>query len=157
RFLTRLVANAPPDDAGRIAGDLVLVGGGDPNFSARVLPFERQSEFSPNRLAPIEDLAEQVAAAGVRQIGGDVGGGDTRSAWQRYQRGWALEDIFNDDGPPLTALAINDNVVTLRIRPGTQPGDPAMVTFEPPTSYFALENRIRTTTGSARPIHLYRE
>lgn len=157
RFLTRIATDALPDAEGRIAGELVLAGGGDPNFSARVLPYDKQSEFLPNRLQPIDELAEELAAAGIRQIDGDIIGDDTLYVWQRYPHGWAVDDIANGDGPPVTALVINDNVVSLVIRPGQKAGDPALVRLDPPTPYFEVQNLIQTAPKAARPIRMYRE
>ncbi|HYM10334.1 MAG TPA: D-alanyl-D-alanine carboxypeptidase, partial [Bryobacterales bacterium] len=131
RFLTRLAASAPPDEQGRIAGNLLLEGGGDPNFSSRVLPYEKRTEFAPNRLAPIEDFADEVAAAGIREIDGNIVGDDTLYVWERYPQGWALDDTVNADGAPVTALVINDNTVALSIRPAERAGEPAVVSISP--------------------------
>jgi D-alanyl-D-alanine carboxypeptidase/D-alanyl-D-alanine-endopeptidase (penicillin-binding protein 4) len=43
RFETTVTAGAAPDSKGVIHGDLRLVGGGDPNLSARVLPYKQDS------------------------------------------------------------------------------------------------------------------
>jgi D-alanyl-D-alanine carboxypeptidase/D-alanyl-D-alanine-endopeptidase (penicillin-binding protein 4) len=136
RFTTRLAASSPPDAQGRIHGDLILVGGGDPNFSARVLPFQKHSEFSGDRLAPIDGMAAEAAAAGIVEVDGDVVGDDTFYLWEPYPQGWALEDTINGDGAPVTGLVINDNTVTLSIRPGQNAGDPAVVHLEPPERIF---------------------
>ncbi len=158
RFLTRLAAEAPPDDEGRIAGDLALIGGGDPNLSSRVLPFEKQTQFAGDRLAPIEDLADEVVAAGVSRIDGDIVGDDTFYVWQRYPQGWSVEDTVNRDGAPVTALALNDNTVMLVVRPGAKAGDPAAVRFEPPNGYFGIDNHVRTTSAKGgRPIRVDRK
>src|ERR1039458_10311668 len=76
-FRTRIVADGPPDAEGRIHGAL-RVGGGDPNLSARAIPY-RIGPLTGNPLAAIADLADQVAARGVKRIEGDVVGDDTRS------------------------------------------------------------------------------
>ena len=159
RFLTRLAATSPPDADGRIAGDLVLVGGGDPNFSSRVLPYETQTEFLKNRLEPVDDLAAQVAELGVRRIDGDIVGDDTFFVWQRYPEGWAQDDTIHGDGAPVSALVMNDNTVTLRIRPGERVGDPAWLTVNPPAGYFTIDNRTRTVEPgvAARSIRIHRE
>ncbi|MBI3694374.1 MAG: D-alanyl-D-alanine carboxypeptidase/D-alanyl-D-alanine-endopeptidase [Acidobacteria bacterium] len=152
RFLTRLAATAPPDAEGRIAGELVLAGGGDPNFSSRVLPYEKQTAFGANRLEPIEELAAQAAAAGVREISGDIVGDDAFYPWERYPDGWSYHDILGQDGAPVTALVFNDNVAALRIRPGHAPGEPASVSVDPPVPYFRIDSRIRTVAAAPRPI-----
>src|SRR3954453_12300810 len=38
-FQTRVLAQVPPDELGRIRGSLRLAGGGDPNLSARAIPY----------------------------------------------------------------------------------------------------------------------
>ncbi len=141
RYLTRLATDTPPDAEGRMAGDLALVGGGDPNFSSRVIPYEKRVEFRPNRLEPIEELAEEAAALGVRRIDGDIVGDDTRYLWERWADTWALEDIGNGDGPPVTALAFNDNVVALRIRPGG-------IEIHPSSSFYDIDDRRRGQAGA---------
>jgi D-alanyl-D-alanine carboxypeptidase/D-alanyl-D-alanine-endopeptidase (penicillin-binding protein 4) len=159
RYLTRLASTAPPDENGRLAGDLVLVGGGDPNFSSRVLPYNQRTEFSSNPLQPLEDLAEQVAALGVREITGNIIGDDTWFPWQRYVDSWDLEDIVLHDGAPVTALAFNDNVVALRLRPGAQAGERPLVSFQPPSEFYTVDNRASTVMSrtNRRVIRISRE
>src|SRR4029077_9030574 len=65
-FQTRVLADAPPDSAGRIRGPLRLVGGGDPNLSARAIPY-KVGPTTGNPLVAIEDLADQVASHGVKR------------------------------------------------------------------------------------------
>ena len=40
-FQTRVLAETPPDELGRIRGSLRLAGGGDPNLSARAVPYRK--------------------------------------------------------------------------------------------------------------------
>jgi D-alanyl-D-alanine carboxypeptidase/D-alanyl-D-alanine-endopeptidase (penicillin-binding protein 4) len=144
RYLTRVAADALPDAGGRLAGDLVLIGGGDPNLSSRVIPYEVKSEFRAERLEVIEELAAEVVAAGVQRIEGNIVGDDSHWVWERWADTWAVEDIANEDGPPVTALAIHDNLVALRLRPD------GAAEWDPPLSYYELDNRIRPGTGPLR-------
>jgi D-alanyl-D-alanine carboxypeptidase/D-alanyl-D-alanine-endopeptidase (penicillin-binding protein 4) len=144
RYLTRIASDALPDDGGRLVGDLVLVGGGDPNLSSRVIPYETKSEFRAERFEVIEELAAEVVAAGVQRVEGNIVGDDSHWIWERWADTWAVEDIANEDGPPVTALAFNDNLLTLRIRPG------GATEWDPPLPYYELDNRIRPGTGALR-------
>ena len=131
-FQTRVLADAPPDAEGRVHGPLRLVGGGDPNLSGRPVPY-RMGAAAGDPLAPIAALADQIAARGVRRVEGDILGDDTWYVWEPYAAGWGIEDPQSDDGPPVSALTLNDNVQTITVRPGrerrrpggdlAQPGD----------------------------------
>lgn len=151
-FQTRVVAGAPPDAAGRVQGPLVLVGGGDPNLSARVLPY-RVGPATGDPLAALDDLAAQVAVRGVKRVDGDIVGDDTWYVWQPYAPGWALDDPLYDYGAPVSALAVNDNAFTLSVRPGAGEGDLAAVELNPAMEYYAIDNRVRTVAaGGERRI-----
>jgi D-alanyl-D-alanine carboxypeptidase/D-alanyl-D-alanine-endopeptidase (penicillin-binding protein 4) len=159
-FRTRVVADGPPDAEGRIHGALRLVGGGDPNLSARAIPYRigpTTGNATGNPLAAIADLADQVAARGVKRIEGDVVGDDTWYVWEPYAVGWSIDDPRSDDGPAISALTLNDNTLTLSIRPGAAVGDPAVLTLNPPVEYYLLENRIRTVAaGGDRRVRMER-
>jgi len=155
-FRTRVLAQTPPDEQGRIRGALRLVGGGDPNLSARAVPY-RMGPVTGNPLAAIEELADQLAASGVRRVDGDIIGDDTWYVWQPYAAGWAVEDPQSDDGPPISALTLADNVLTLSVRPGAHAGDPAALSLLPPIELYRIDNRVRTVApGGERRIHFER-
>jgi len=155
-FTTRVMADAPPDAAGRIAGGIRLMGGGDPNLSARAIPY-RMGAITGNPLAAIEDLADQLVAKGVRQIDGDITGDDTWYVWQPYAVGWGIEDPQSDDGPPISALTLTDNVLTMNVAPGAAMGEPAALTFSPAIEFYRIENRVRTiAAGGERRIRFRR-
>ncbi len=151
-FVTRVLADAAPDAEGRIAGDLSLVGGGDPNLSARAIPYHL-GPSTGDPLAAIADLADQIAAHGVKRIAGSIVGDDTWYVWEPYATGWAIEDPKSDDGPPVSALTINDNTITLSVQPAAHAGDLAWLTMSPPLEYYRIANRVRTgPAGSERHV-----
>ncbi len=151
-FLTRVVADAVPDSNGVIAGDLSLIGGGDPNLSARAIPY-RKGATTGDPLAAIAELADQVAARGVRRIAGSIVGDDTWYVWEPYATGWGIEDPKSDDGPPVSALTVNDSTLALTIHAGARVGDLAWLTLNPLIEYYRIANRVRTgATGSEHRI-----
>jgi len=154
-FQTRVVADAAPGADGSIAGDVRLVGGGDPNLSPRPLPF-RQGPYTGDPLAAIEQLADQVAARGVKRIEGNIVGDDTWYVWEPYAPGWSLDDPQYDYGAPVSALTINDNVQNLNVKPGAREGDTAILMLNPALEFYTLENRILTTAAGQRSIHFER-
>jgi D-alanyl-D-alanine carboxypeptidase/D-alanyl-D-alanine-endopeptidase (penicillin-binding protein 4) len=155
-FTTRVIADAAPDADGRIAGSLRLVGGGDPNLSARAIPY-KMGPATGNPLAAIEDLADQLVARGVRRVDGGIIGDDTWYVWQPYAVGWGIDDPQSDDGPPISALTLTDNVLTLQVIPGAAVGEPAAVTFTPGIEFYRVDNRVRTVAvGGEHRIHFHR-
>jgi serine-type D-Ala-D-Ala carboxypeptidase/endopeptidase (penicillin-binding protein 4) len=152
KFQTRVLADAAPDAQGVIHGPVRLIGGGDPNLSARAIPY-RKGPVTGNPLAALEELADQVVARGVKRIEGSVIGDDTWYVWEPYAEGWSIDDPQFDYGAPVSALTINDNTITLHVRPGANEGDLAALTLNPPINYYQIENRIRTVaSGPERKI-----
>src|ERR1700761_115922 len=131
RFRTTVEAEGSLDDHGRLRGNLVIVGRGDPNISGRVLPYSLKTQRTPPHTQILEEMADQVAHSGLKIVDGDLIGDDSYYAFERYAEGWALDDLQWSDGAPVSALSFNDNVVFLNILPGEQVGDKALVTVEP--------------------------
>jgi D-alanyl-D-alanine carboxypeptidase/D-alanyl-D-alanine-endopeptidase (penicillin-binding protein 4) len=158
RFHTTVEAEGVIDDHGRLQGNLVIVGRGDPNISGRVFPYALKTQRVPPHTQILEEMADQVAHSGLKIIDGDLIGDDTFYAYERYAEGWALDDLQWSDGAPVSALSFNDNVVFVNILPGAQLGDKALITVEPQTDYYELDNRIvTTTTGLAKKIGVHRD
>jgi D-alanyl-D-alanine carboxypeptidase/D-alanyl-D-alanine-endopeptidase (penicillin-binding protein 4) len=154
-FQTRVLAAAAPDANGVLDGDLRLVGGGDPNLSARSIPY-RMGPNTGDPLAALAELAGKVAAAGVTRINGDIVGDDRWYVWEPFGAGWGIDDPIYDYGAPISALTLNDNAFTLHIRPGARAGDLAGLELDPPVEYYNIDNRILTTAGGERRVHYSR-
>lgn len=158
RFSTTVETTGTIDANGRLLGDLVIVGRGDPNLSGRVLPYALKTERRALAAQALEEMADQVTAHGVKMVDGDVVGDDTFYSPQRYAPGWAQDDLQWTDGAPVSALTFNDNVVYVNIQPGERDGDKALVTLDPDPDYYQLDNRIQTTAaGVTRKIGIRRE
>lgn len=158
RFRTTAEAEGRIDSHGRLLGDLVVVGRGDPNISGRTLPYALKTQRMAPHTQILEEMADQVAKSGLKMVDGDVIGDDTYYAFERYAEGWALDDLQWVDGAPVSALTFNDNVVFVNIQPGEQAGDKALITVEPETGYYELDNRIVTSpTGGTKRIGIHRD
>jgi len=155
RFRTRVTAGRAPDDSGHVRGDLFLEGGGDPTLSAREIPY-RAGPVTGDPLGPIEQLAEAVVARGVRRISGDIAGDDTAYVWAPYPEGWAQDDLVWQYGAPVSALSVNDNTLSIALRPAKAAGLPARIALSPPVEYYAIDNRVRTVEGSEAKVEVER-
>src|SRR2546429_6639966 len=72
RFHTTLETRGTVSPAGVLAGDLILVGRGDPNLSNRKFPYNLKEEFDGAPEKVLAELADALVAKGVREVAGDV-------------------------------------------------------------------------------------
>src|ERR1700740_551083 len=72
KFRTTVETTGTLDRYGRLNGDLVLVGHGDPNLSGRELPYDARTQRNDDPLLALETLADALVAKGVKYIDGDV-------------------------------------------------------------------------------------
>jgi D-alanyl-D-alanine carboxypeptidase/D-alanyl-D-alanine-endopeptidase (penicillin-binding protein 4) len=146
RFHTRVVLS------GR---DLVLIGAGDPNLSGRTLPYQPNLP-DPAPLAAINQLADEVVARGIRRIAGNIIGDDTAFVYEPYPPGWGLSDTYSDDGPPVSAICVDDNVANLRIVPALADGALAETSWQLPFDLFGVDNALLTDSEAHRSLHYQR-
>lgn len=146
QFRTLVTSDASVGPDGVLDGSVTLVGGGDPDLSSRVLPYNPKIEFREDRLAPLAELARQIVAAGVTRITGDVIGDDTRYVWDPHPDGWSIDDSLWGYGAPVSALSFNDNKLDILVRPGSA-GAPARLRLRPDLPYFDIDNKTQTAPG----------
>src|SRR5437667_2462450 len=158
KFRTTIDTTGSLDKYGRLSGDLILVGRGDPTLSGRELPYSMRTQRDANPLRVLEHLADELAQKGVKYIDGDIIADDSYFAFERYGEGWSQDDLVWPEGAPVSALTINDNVIFVNILPGTHPGDRAFVSVTPFADYYTIDNRLMTTpAGTGRKIYINRE
>jgi len=149
RFVTSVYATARPDAAGILHGNLTIYGRGDPSIAAR---FNSGDYFKG-----INDLASQIAAAGVKRVEGDLVGDETYFTGPRYGSGWNWEDLQWWYGAEVSALTVNDNALDLVVKPGPAVGAPGVITTGPPDPLLSIVNRVVTgARGSKRELTLHR-
>lgn len=158
KFRTTVETAGTLDRYGRLSGDLVLVGHGDPNLSGRELPYDLRTQRRDDPIQALETLADALVQKGVKFIDGDIVADDSYFAFERYGEGWSQDDLVWADGAPVSALTINDNVVFVNILPADRPGEKAFVSVKPFAEYYRIDNRIITTpAGTGRKFFVNRE
>ena len=137
KFRTTVETTGTLDRYGRLNGDLVLVGHGDPNLSGRELPYDLKTQRNDDPIQALESLADALVQKGVKFIDGDIVADDSYFAFERYGEGWSQDDLVWADGAPVSALTINDNVVFVNILPADRAGEKAFVSFTPFAEYYS--------------------
>ena len=150
RWRTTLESRAALDTQGRLRGDVVLVGRGDPNLSNRKFPFDTKVERDGPPEKVLAELADQLVARGVKQIEGDIVADDSYFPAERYASGWAIDDMTYGYGAPVSALTVNDNVLTIEIRPGDHEGEFAWFGVEPWAEFYEIVNEVRTAAAGTK-------
>jgi serine-type D-Ala-D-Ala carboxypeptidase/endopeptidase (penicillin-binding protein 4) len=134
---------------------LELVGGGDPNLSGRVLPYDVAAKDG-DPLAILRGFAETLWAAGIREINGDVTGLSSRYPNRLYPDGWELDDTVYGYGAPVSAFALNDNTVTLLLHP-TADRDLVDIQTIPAFPHLVILNNAVTAAGGPTKLHFDRQ
>jgi serine-type D-Ala-D-Ala carboxypeptidase/endopeptidase (penicillin-binding protein 4) len=152
QFRTTLESAAQITADGKLAGDLVLVGRGDPDLSNRQFPYQLKTE----RNGPVEkilgELADSAVSKGLKEVDGDIIADDSYFPYDPYPEGWSIGDIFFEYGAPVSAISFNDNTVLVQVAPGASAGDPATMQVQPAA---ALENITAQITTAPPGGHAY--
>jgi D-alanyl-D-alanine carboxypeptidase/D-alanyl-D-alanine-endopeptidase (penicillin-binding protein 4) len=148
RIRTSLYAAAKPDTAGKLSGDLIVYGRGDPGFNAR--------RFNGDIFRALQPLVAALTNAGVREISGDLIADESYLVGARYGSGWVWDDLNYYYGAEISALTINDNTVRVSVKPGAI-GSPAQLSLSPANDYLTLSNRTQTVaTNGPQALNFYR-
>jgi len=110
---TEVRAGAAPA-AGTIAGDLWLVGQGDPLLATADFASVAGYHDQPRLATSMEALADRVVAAGVHSVAGRVMGDESRYDTERYLASWSRSYAADGEIGPQSALTVNDGFVEWR-------------------------------------------
>lgn len=145
RIPTRVLAG-PVSRRGRVAGPLVLYGMGDPTLGA-----------APDTADWADQLARQLLAHGIRRVDGDLVADDRYFAGPAIGSGWEAADLQSAFAAPASALSVDENKLLASIAPGTAPGQPARLSFEPAEAAPMLAGQLLTAAaGTPADINVYR-
>jgi D-alanyl-D-alanine carboxypeptidase/D-alanyl-D-alanine-endopeptidase (penicillin-binding protein 4) len=151
RFETPIYRRGEVDADGQLDGDLILVASGDLTMGGRI-DADGRIEFTSsdhtyanggtsakltaaNPLAGIQELARQVAAAGIKSVRGNVLIDD-----RLFERASST-----GSGPEtVSPLCINDNVVDVIITPAAEAGHSATFEWRPQSTLFQVDCQVDT-------------
>jgi D-alanyl-D-alanine carboxypeptidase/D-alanyl-D-alanine-endopeptidase (penicillin-binding protein 4) len=136
RLRTVVRTAAPPVD-GVVAGDLWLIGGGDPVLGTEA--WAGQLDSSLRLYTSLDVLADRVVAAGIRHVEGGVVGDESRYDADRYVDTWPDRLIADGEAGPLSALAVNDGFLIW--------GHPGVPFDDPPTQAAAIFAELLVARG----------
>ncbi|HKB70235.1 MAG TPA: D-alanyl-D-alanine carboxypeptidase/D-alanyl-D-alanine-endopeptidase [Thermoanaerobaculia bacterium] len=127
---------------GLLSGSLLVVGGGDPNLSGR---------FYDNDIHAVFDRwADGLRAAGITRVSGDLLLNASFFDDEYRNPGWPAGQEARWYEAPVSALSFNDNCVSVSVRPGSRPGAPAAVRFEPSTKFVKAVSSAKTVSAGRR-------
>jgi D-alanyl-D-alanine carboxypeptidase/D-alanyl-D-alanine-endopeptidase (penicillin-binding protein 4) len=150
RFRTTIESSGTLSEDGILHGDLIFVGRGDPNLSNHKLPFQDKLQREGSADKVLAEMADAVAAKGVKQIAGDVIADDSFFPYDPYPAGWTAGDLFFGFGAPVSAISFNDNSLSIEVQPGDRAGVPALVSIEPCDGSDSLAYDITTAEHSSK-------
>ncbi|MFO7900148.1 MAG: D-alanyl-D-alanine carboxypeptidase/D-alanyl-D-alanine-endopeptidase [Planctomycetota bacterium] len=133
--------------AGVLEGDLVIMAGGDPCIGGR--------GPDDGAAAAFDALAAKIAEA-VTEVRGDLVVDGTIFDGQHVHPSWPEEQLVRAYCAPVSALAVNESCVFVRVKPGASPGRAARVFAEPDSSHVSIRNRCQTARGGRARAHIAR-
>lgn len=144
RYTTTLYRIGEIGADGNFSGDLYLKGSGDPSFTSTDLLV----------------MAKILKAAGVTAFSGRILADESKFDDARLADGWGWDNEPFDYQPQISALTCDENVIAVQVRPGANPGDPAIIVpggdksdalgFAG-THYVLVRNAVVTIAKDAKP------
>ncbi|MBA3340743.1 MAG: D-alanyl-D-alanine carboxypeptidase/D-alanyl-D-alanine-endopeptidase [Gemmatimonadaceae bacterium] len=142
QFSTDVLHDGTVGADGTLTGNVYLRGDGDPTLGGRYL--------SGGPAAPMNLLADQIAARGIRRITGEVIGDATAFDDQRIPEGWLTRYLQSGYAARVSGLSLNENLVWVTITPGEG------AKLEPATSAIPLTSNVRTVKGGGARVSIRR-
>ena len=133
-YRTTFVARGPIRDS-TLAGDLAVVGRGDPSIS---------DHMWGDAMIPLHAMADSLVAHGIRRITGKLVAAGNAFPGPVLGYGWSWEDLESSYSAGVDELLFNEGFSEIRVHGGAQPGDPARIETKPARSFPALRAEIVT-------------
>jgi len=127
---------------GTLAGDLAIVGGGDPSISGR--------QYNGDSFGVFRRWAAALRERGVERIAGELVLVHGLFDRETVHPDWPRDQLTRWYEAPVSALSFNDNCVLVRVRPTGRSGRAARVEVVPPLPMFEVDSNARTTSRRRR-------
>jgi len=134
KFETAVLRTGSLGTDGVLHGDLVLRGAGDPTLAGKALDDGGEP--------PMDALARQVAAAGVKRVTGGIVGDASAFLDGHVPDGWRTRYLQASYAARVSALSFNENRITILVRPNA---GHAELSFQPPVSGMPVSNTVKVT------------
>ncbi|ODS30493.1 MAG: putative D-alanyl-D-alaninecarboxypeptidase/D-alanyl-D-alanine- endopeptidase [Candidatus Scalindua rubra] len=127
---------------GKLDGDIIIKGSGDPNISGR---------FYEGKISAIPTYwADAIKKHGIKVITGDIIADDSIFDREYIRDSWPKDQLSEWYCAPVSGLSFNDNCIDIVVRPSKKPGGLAYIQFKPETSYVNIINKCKTTTFKSK-------
>lgn len=151
RFETPVFGEGSVDAQGRLLGNLVLAGRGDPNLEARTYNVD-QEELLPTDVPSFAlKIADQLAARNVKSVLGDIIADETWFLHEPLGQSWAIENLPWGYSAPVSSLAAHENSLTVEVLPGENSAGGALLRPYPVGSGLEFVNNVRTVDRKETP------
>ncbi len=134
RFRTVVAARGPVAEQ-TVSGDLAIIGRGDPTAS---------DHMKGDAMLPLREIADSLWQRGIRRITGNVVAAGNAFPGPVAGFGWSWDALDQTSFAGVDELLFNEGLSTLRIRPGANAGDPAIIETKPSKTFPLVKNAVTT-------------
>ena len=127
---------------GRLSGDLLVRGSGDPSINTR----------EQRATVVFDEWAAALKASGIEHVDGRIIGDDQAFDDEGLGPGWAWDYLQYGYAAPVGALQYNEDIAALRVAPGLVEGDPALVTLEAGSGLTLLNRATTSASGTLATV-----
>ena len=148
RFRTRFVADGPIV-SGALKGNLIVEGRGDPSLSdgmRRDTTLAR--ELRPNAMTPMREIADSLAARGVKRIDGKLLRGADIFPDSPWGFAWGWDQFEYPYSAGVDELFFNEGFSRVVVKAGAKAGDAPTFITTPIRSHPAIRNTATTVVAS---------
>jgi serine-type D-Ala-D-Ala carboxypeptidase/endopeptidase (penicillin-binding protein 4) len=137
QFRTTLIATGPIVD-GKLRGDLVIVGRGDPSAS---------DHMRGDAMLAMLEIADSIAARGIARIEGRIRAEGDAFPGAIYGYGWSWDEMDEPYSAGVDELYFNEGFSRIVIHGGAFPGEPVTAAVLPSRGYPRVRIDARTVTA----------